>query len=70
MFVCEFQKITSGEFFGRTIHPSREDAENHAITVLIGFGESREDVLAAVPLADWTCADTSAFGYGVRIFEE
>ena len=70
MFICEFQRIVDGVYFGRTQHPSREAAEAHAAAELLRFGESRQDVEQTVPLASWTCADTSARGYGVRIFEE
>lgn len=69
VFICEFQKISNGEYFGRTEQPSRHAAEQHALSVLTGLGEDREDVLAAVAAAGYGCADTSSDGYGVRIFE-
>lgn len=70
MFICEFQRLRDGQFFGRSTHPSREAAEAYATSELVRLGESPEDVALTVPLASWTCADTSAFGYGVRIFDE
>ncbi|MUL61232.1 hypothetical protein B5P44_01365 [Mycobacterium sp. CBMA 213] len=69
MFVCEFQKISNGRYFGRSEHPDRTAAEKHATTELIGFGEDPVDVRNAVAVASVACADTSADGYGVRIFE-
>jgi hypothetical protein len=70
MFVCEFQKISNGEYFGRSEHASRQDAERHATTELIRLGEAAEEVRSAVSVAGWGCADVSADGYGVRIFQE
>ena len=70
MFVSEFQSIRSGEFFGRAEHPSRQVAEENAVKALIALGESESDAQAAASMASWGCADASAHGYGVRIFEE
>ncbi|MBP2451942.1 MULTISPECIES: hypothetical protein [Mycobacteriaceae] len=70
MFVCEFQKIRSGEYFGRSEHPDRTTAEQHATAELALLGEDPADVLLAVAAAGFGCADTRGDGYGVRIFEE
>lgn len=70
MFICEFQRISDGTYFGRSQHASRQAAEQHAIAELTRLGEDRQDILDAVALAGVSCADTSANGYGVRIFEE
>ncbi|MFA5711642.1 hypothetical protein [Mycolicibacterium sp.] len=70
MFVCEFQKVSSGEFFGRSQHPSRHAAEQHAIAELRKLGEAEQDILSAVAAAGYGCADTSHTGYGVRIFAD
>lgn len=70
MFVCEFQKISSGAYFGRTEHPDRASAERHATAELIRLGEDAASVRTAVSFAGYTCADTSSDGYGVRIFEK
>lgn len=69
MFISEFQDIRSGRLFGRTAHPDRSTAERYATEKLIAMGESPEDVARTMELAGWTCADTRAHGYGVRIFE-
>lgn len=69
MIVCEFQSISSGRYFGRTEHPSREAAEDHAVKALIALGESEYDARAAASMAGYGCADASAHGYGVRIFD-
>lgn len=70
MFVCEFQNISSGEYFGLTTHPTRQAAEEHAVKALVALGETEADARSAAGMASWGCADTSAFGYGVRIFEQ
>lgn len=70
MYICEFQSIRSGEYFGRTEHPSREAAEEHAVKTLTALGESESNARSAASAAGWTCADTSANGYGIRIFDE
>lgn len=70
MFVSEFQSIRSGEYFGRAEHPSRAVAEENAVKALIALGELESDARSAASMAGWTCADASAHGYGVRIFEE
>ncbi len=70
MFICEFQKISNGEYFGRSAHPSRQAAEQHAITELRKLGEEEQDILSAVAAAGYGCADTSHTGYGVRILED
>lgn len=69
MFICEFQEIKSGRYFGQTRHPSRTAAERHAIVELKKLGEPHDRVLAAVEVASYGCADTQAGGYGVRIFQ-
>lgn len=69
-FVCEFQEIRNGRYFGHSEHPTREAAARHAVKTLIELGESRGDAEAAVAVAGWTCADTRHDGYGVRIYEE
>ena len=70
MFIVEFQKISNGKYFGRSNHPDRPAAERHAVTELMRLGETEENARAAAAVADWGCADASAHGYGVRIFEE
>jgi hypothetical protein len=70
MFWSEFYSISSGKYFGLVEHPSREAAEKYATTELIGFGESELDARAAAAMANFSCADASAHGYGVRIFEK
>ncbi len=70
MFVCEFQSINSGRYFGRSEHPSRQAAEEYAFKALIALGEKESDARSAASMAGYGCADASAFGYGVRIFEE
>lgn len=70
MFICEFQKIADGTYFGRSEHLSRETAEQHAITELTRLGEDHESILATVAVAGYGCSDTSSDGYGVRIFEK
>lgn len=69
MFLVEFQDISSGRYFGLAEHPSRESAERSAVAELIRLGESESDARAAASIANWTCADASAHGYAVRIFE-
>lgn len=69
MFVCEFQSISSGEYFGRSEHPTRIAAEEHAVKALIALGESEEDARSAASVANYGCADASVHGYGVRIFD-
>lgn len=68
MFICEFQEVKSGHYFGRTIHPDRPTAERHAKAELLKLGEPLDCVHAAVEAAGYGCADTQASGYGVRIF--
>ena len=70
MFVCEFQSISSGKYFGRTEHPSREAAEEYAFKALIALGEAESDARSAASMAGYGCADASAHGYGVRIFDD
>ena len=70
MFVSEFQSIRSGQYFGRVEHPSRQVAEQYAVKALIALGEAESDALSAASMASRGCADASAHGYGVRIFEE
>ena len=67
MFLCEFQKTTSGPFFGRAEFPDRDSGAQYATTELIKLGEHPEDVRRAVSLAGHSCADTRSGGYGVRI---
>lgn len=68
-FVSEFQNISNGEYFGRVEHVSREAAEAYAVAKLVGFGEAESDARSAASMANWTCADASAHGFAVRIFE-
>lgn len=70
MHVCELQSISSERYFGRTEHPTRQAAENYAVKALLALGESEEDARSAASMAGYGCADASAHGYGVRIFEE
>ena len=70
MFCIEFQEISSGRYFGLTEKPSRDDAERYAVAELMALGESESNARAAAAAAGWTCADASAHGYGVRIFEK
>ena len=69
MFICEFQRISNREHFGKAEFPDRPAAEKYAIAELTKLGEDPENIRAAVAVAGYGCADTSAFGYGVRIFE-
>jgi hypothetical protein len=70
MFICEFHKISNGHYFGRTEHPRRTEAEQHALAELTKLGESEEDIRSAITIAGYGCADTRYDGYGVRIFEK
>jgi len=70
MFVCEFQNARGGAYFGRSEHPDRATAEQHATMQLIALGEDPADVRRAVSLAGHACADTRSGGYGVRITQE
>lgn len=70
MFYTEFQRIRDGIYFGLKRHPSRESAEAFAVEELVRLGEARSDAVEAASMAGWSCADASAHGYGVRIFEE
>jgi len=70
VFCSEFYSISSGKYFGLVEHPNRAAAETYATAELIGFGEAESDARAAAAAANWSCADASAHGYGVRIFEK
>lgn len=70
MFVCEFQNIRNSQYFGLQRFPDRAAAEAYATTELLRLGEHPDNVASAVAVAGWGCADTSADGYGVRIFDE
>lgn len=70
MWCSEFQEIRSGRYFDYQEHPSREAAETYAVQSLIRLGEAEEDARSAAAAAGWTCADTAADGFGVRIFEK
>lgn len=70
MFISEFYSISSETYFGLTEHPDRASAEKYAVAKLIGLGESESDARSAAALANNYCADASAHGYAVRIFEK
>lgn len=71
MFCSEFQEIRTGKYFGlKEDHSSREVAEQYAVDALVELGEPEHNARAAASSAGWTCADTRAIGYGVRIFEK
>ena len=69
-FWSEFYSISSGKYFGLVEHLDRAAAEKYAVAELIGFGEAESDARAAAAAANWSCADASAHGYAVRIFEK
>jgi len=68
--ICELEYILTGQRFGRSTHPNRAAAEQHAITELLRLGENEMDARLAASDARRTCADTRADGYGVSIYEE
>lgn len=70
MHICEFENAVTGHRFGRSTHPSRASAEQHAITELLRLGENEKDARLAASDAGRGCADTRAGGYGVSIYEE
>ena len=70
MFCSEFYAIPAGQYFGLSEHPTRDAAERYAVAALVELGETELDARLAVSAAGWVCADTSADGYGVRIFEK
>ncbi|MFT3899615.1 MAG: GntR family transcriptional regulator [Gordonia sp. (in: high G+C Gram-positive bacteria)] len=66
--IVEFQDITTGDFFGESLHPNRIAAERFAVSILTRLGEPKEFVEQTVSYAGWTCADTRGTGYGIRIY--
>jgi DNA-binding transcriptional MocR family regulator len=68
LYVVEFQKISNGHFFGACLQPSRGAAERFAVQILTELGEDEVNARSAAEVASWGCADTSADGYGVRIY--
>lgn len=68
MFTVEFQDNSTRRSFGKSEHPDRASAENHAIKRLIELGEHHDDALDAVKLATNVSADASRNGHAVRIF--
>lgn len=70
LFMCEFQKISNGQYFGHSVHTTREAAEEHALNELLRLGVEESLARATVEAAGYGCADTGYNGYGVRIFEQ
>ncbi len=67
LYVVEFQKVSSGSYFGASLQPSRGAAEQFAIEILTALGESPDDAAGAASAAGWGAADSST-EYAVRIF--
>lgn len=70
MVVVEFCKVSNGKYFGYSEHADRPAAERHATQELLRLGENAKNVAAAVAAAGYGCADSSANGYGVRIYDK